>query len=298
MHPNAPESRPLPDAPAPTIAQLRREGGAALHGRVDDANREAEWLLAAALERDRAWLRAREDDPAPPVAIDRYRAWLRRRASGEPVAYLIGRREFWSLPLVVSPAVLIPRPETERLVELALEHLPTDMPIRVADLGTGSGAIALAIAQERPMVSVVATDASQGALDVARENAKRLGLETRVTFRHGDWYEAVAECPTAFHAIVSNPPYIAAGDAHLRIGDLRFEPPAALASGYDGLEAIRRIVLGAPEHLEHEGWLLIEHGHTQAAAVRMLMRDAGLDAIGSETDLAGIERVARGRRPG
>lgn len=278
-----------------TIAQLHREGTSGLAG--DDAAREAELLLAAALGKDRAWLRAHGDDVLPVETKKRYRAWLERRAAGEPVAYLLGQREFWSLPLVVTPSVLIPRADTERLVELALERLPDDRPCRVADLGTGSGAIALAIAHERPLADVTATDASADALAVARGNAERLGLGERVRFQRGDWFEALTGIDP-FDVIVSNPPYIAADDQHLREGDLRYEPAAALISGVDGLDAIRHIISNAPAHLTRDGWLLIEHGHTQAAAVRALMQASGFADVASATDLAGIERVTLARRPG
>lgn len=278
-----------------TVAQLLAEGRSTLAG--EDGRREAELLLAAALGHDRAWLRA-HDDASPAIdAAARYRDWLRRRAGGEPVAYLLGVREFWSLPLAVSSAVLIPRPETERLVELALMRLPLDRPCRVADLGTGSGAIALAIAHERHRASIVATDASADALAVARANAERLGFGERVALRAGDWSEALSgELP--FDAIVSNPPYIAVGDRHVRAGDLRFEPLPALVSGRDGLDAIRRIVADAGAHLVPDGWLLLEHGFEQGADVRALMAQAGFVDVASDYDLAGHERVTFGRRSG
>lgn len=197
--------------------------------------------------------------PAPARA--RFEALLARRQAGEPVAYLLGRQGFWSLELEVSPATLIPRPETELLVELALARLPAGQSLRVADLGTGSGAIALALARERPQAHVVATDASAEALTVARRNAARLGLG-RVEFRDGDWLVPLAQ--ERFDLIASNPPYIEQDDPHLAQGDLRFEPPAALASGADGLDAIRVIVRDAGRHLHPGGWLLLEHGWNQA----------------------------------
>lgn len=278
-----------------TVAQLLAEGRSMLAD--EDGRREAELLLAATLGHDRAWLRAHDDAPVSIRVLAGYRDWLRRRAAGEPVAYLLGEREFWSLPLTVSPAVLIPRPETERLVELALMRLPVDRPCRVADLGTGSGAIALAIAHERPRASIVATDASADALAVARANAERLGFGDRVAVRAGDWCEALSgELP--FDAIVSNPPYIAAGDRHVREGDLRFEPLRALVSGRDGLDAIRRIVADAGAYLVPDGWLLLEHGFEQGEDARALMAQAGFFEIASDYDLAGRERVTLGRRRG
>ncbi|GAP66110.1 (protein release factor)-glutamineN5-methyltransferase [Mizugakiibacter sediminis] len=221
-----------------------------------------------------------------------FAALLARRLAGEPVAYLVGRRGFWSLELEVTPATLIPRAETERLVELALARLPADAAARVADLGTGSGAIALAIARERPRARVVATDASAEALAVARRNAARLGLGN-VVFAQGDWCAALGEARD-FDLIVSNPPYIAAGDPHLGEGDLRFEPAAALASGADGLDAIRRIVRDARAHLRPGGGLLFEHGYRQGAAVRALLAAAGYREVFSARDLEGRERVSGG----
>lgn len=279
----------------PTVASLRHEARMALARLGEDAVREGDILLAAALSRDRAWLRAHEDEAIDDDLVRRYRDLLGRRASGEPIAYLLGSREFYSLPLVVSPDVLIPRADTERLVELALERLPPGRPCRVADLGTGSGAIALAIAHRRPRAEIIATDASIGALAIARANAERLALSGRVRFRLGDWYEALVD-EARFDVIVSNPPYIAKDDRHLGEGDLRFEPLSALVAGSDGLDAIRTIVAQAVPHLAVLGWLMIEHGHDQADAVCALMRGAGLVAIESETDLSGNDRVTLGRR--
>jgi release factor glutamine methyltransferase len=261
--------------------------------RLGDARLDAELLLAHALGVSRAKLYAwpeHEPDASQREAFERL---VTARERGEPIAYLIGRREFWSLDLAVSPAVLIPRPETELLVELALARLQRDADLRVADLGTGSGAIALAIARERPRARVVATDASDAALDVARGNAARLGLRN-VAFVHGDWCNALAD--EAFDVIVSNPPYIAAGDPHLETGDLRREPRAALVSGVDGLDAIRRIVPDAAMHLTADGWLLLEHGWDQAVRVRALLEANGYVDVASERDAAGHERVTLGRK--
>lgn len=256
--------------------------------------RDAEWLLAAVLERDRAWLFAHATDPVPAALASTFRDWVRRREGGEPVAYLTGRRGFWTLALQVTPATLIPRPETETLVEWALERTPPGAPRRILDLGTGSGAIALALATERPDARVVATDASAEALEVARRNAAEQRADT-VTFLHGHWYAPLSGA--CFDLIVSNPPYIAQGDPHLAAGDLRHEPVAALGSGVDGLDAIREIVAGAPAHLAPGGWLLIEHGWEQGDAVRALMRAAGLADVATHRDLEARERVTQGRGP-
>lgn len=255
---------------------------------------DAEWLLAHALDRPPGWLWAHADDAVEAPARERFEALLARRAAGEPVAYLTGTQGFWSLDLRVTPATLIPRPETERLVELSLARLPADAPCRVADLGTGSGAIALAIARERPMAAVVATDASKAALAVAVANAQRNGIDN-TWFRRGDWCEALGR--DRFDLIASNPPYIALADPHLDQGDLRHEPPDALASGDDGLDAIRRIVRDAPAHLAPAGWLLLEHGWDQGQAVRALMAAAGFVEVRTEPDLEGRDRVTLGRRP-
>lgn len=276
----------------PTIAELRRLGRQLLPG-AEGAG-EVEVLLAAASGRSRAWLRAHDDAVAEAGWLLRYRDWLERRAQGEPVAYLIGEREFWSLPLKVTAAVLIPRADTETLVEQVLQRLPLRAGARLADIGTGSGAVALAVARERPQAQVVATDASSAALAVARENAERLGL-AHVGFRLGDWYAALAG-EARFDVIASNPPYIASNDRHLGEGDLRFEPASALVSGRDGLDAIRVLVADAATHLLPGGWLLLEHGFSQAPAVRALMQAAGLVETGSARDLGGHERVSYARQ--
>ncbi len=217
-----------------------------------------------------------------------------RRLDGEPIAYLLGQREFFGLPLHVSPAVLIPRPETELLVELALARLAAGA--RVLDLGTGSGAIALAIAHSRPDVTVTALDLSSAALAVARRNARELQIDN-VSFLESSWYDALDGAPR-FDLIVSNPPYIERGDRHLSQGDLRFEPLDALTDHQDGLAALRLIVSGATPHLRAGGWLLMEHGYDQAAAVRALLAAQEMQEVQSWRDLAGIERASGGRRPG
>jgi release factor glutamine methyltransferase len=258
-----------------------------------DARVDAELLFAHALGRPRAWLYAWPEHEPLTSQCETFEQLVTARERGEPIAYLIGRREFWSLDLEVTPAVLIPRPETELLVEIALRRMPSDKEIRIADLGTGSGAIALALARERPLARVVATDASAAALDVARRNAARLGVDN-VTFAQGDWCAALAGAN--LDLIVSNPPYVASGDAHLQTGDLRHEPRAALVSGSDGLDAIRRIVVDAPAHLDAGAWLLIEHGWDQAARVRALFESHGYTDVSSILDGAGHERVTLGRK--
>jgi release factor glutamine methyltransferase len=265
----------------------------AARARIDAV--DAQWLLAHALGRSTAWLYAHADDAVDNAAAVYFETLVERRVAGEPVAYLTGRRGFWSFELQVTPDTLIPRPETELLVELALTHLPPDRVLKVADLGTGSGAIALALAHERPRAQVLATDASPAALDVARANATSLGI-ANIAFAHGDWCAALEQ--RRFDLIASNPPYIAAADPHLALGDLRREPAAALASGVDGLDAIRRIVAGTPLHLVAGGWLLLEHGMEQGDAVRGLLRDAGFVDASTDRDLEGRDRVSSGRWPG
>lgn len=255
---------------------------------------EAELLLAHALGRSRSWLFAHADDPLTDTEAAAFKALLQRRMSGVPVAYLLGSQGFWTLDLLVTPATLIPRPETELLVEQALARIPNDAAMRVSDLGTGSGAIALAIAKERPRAQVVAVDLSKDALDVARANAARNGIGN-VEFRQGSWLEPLLG--EGFDVIVSNPPYVADGDPHLAQGDLRFEPALALACGKDGLDAIRLIIGGASKALRPSGWLLFEHGFDQAAEVRSLLADAGFGEIEAVRDLEARDRVTLGRAP-
>jgi len=255
-----------------------------------EARGEVQSLLQHALEVNRAYLLAHPEHVPDAGQHAAYTKLLRRRLDGEPVAYILGEREFFGLKFRVTPATLIPRPETELLVELALAHVRPQG--RVLDLGTGSGAIALAIAHARPDAQVTAVDISVAALDVARQNAHGLG-GVNVHFLHSDWFAALdAAC---FDLIVSNPPYIAAGDPHLARGDLCFEPRTALASGTDGLDDIRRLIAGAMAHLNAGGWLLLEHGYDQAAASRSLLLSHGFDEVFSAMDLAGIERVSGGR---
>jgi release factor glutamine methyltransferase len=219
---------------------------------------------------------------------------LVRRLQGEPVAYILSYREFYGMALQVTPATLIPRPDTETLVETALAKIPEDSSADVLDLGTGSGAIALAIAQHRPLANVFALDASEAALEVARGNAESLAI-VNVNFLLSDWYGAITQ--QRFDVIASNPPYIEQDDEHLQRGDLRFEPLTALASGKDGLADIRRIVQDCLIYLKPQGWLMLEHGYKQALAVRDLLAEHGLVAIETIKDLGGNERVTIGKNP-
>lgn len=326
------------------IGELLKYGSrqleAALHLDPGTARIEVQCLLQSVLKVNRAYLLTH---PERVLDIDehaRYQALFERRLSGEPIAYLLGTREFYGLNFKVTPATLIPRPDTELLVELALQHIPRPVPaggipaasgskaartgetgeggcqagitsdldivsawpgrmasgcirgFRVLDMGTGSGAIALSIAHERPNAEVVAVDASVFALIVAAENAQRLNI-ANVRLLHSDWFAQLAG--ERFDLIVSNPPYIEADDAHLSLGDVRFEPLSALASGLDGLDDIRRISNEAKEHLTPGGWLMFEHGYDQALSVRQLLQQAGFFDVESFRDLSGIERVTIGR---
>jgi release factor glutamine methyltransferase len=253
--------------------------------------REARVLLRAALGVDEAYLAAHPERVASAAERERFLAWVARRRAGEPVAYLTGKREFFGLAFKVTPAVLIPRPETELLVEAALARLAPQAAARVLDLGTGSGCVAIAIACSRPRARVTASDSSRAALALARENAAR--HRVRVAFVASDWFEALGG--ERYDLIVSNPPYVAQGDPHLEQGDLRFEPRAALVAGRDGLECIREIVQGARAHLAPGGWLLFEHGHDQGARARALLGAAGYAQPFTLRDLARLERVSGGR---
>jgi release factor glutamine methyltransferase len=248
-------------------------------------------LLCEATGLTRVQLITQGDRPLKPDEAARLDELVARRLRGEPIAYIVGKREFFGLDFQVGPAVLIPRPDTELIVELALERLPDNTP-RLLDMGTGSGAIAVAVAHTRPDADVTALDVSPDALAVAQANAAANGA--RVRFLESSWFDALAASDT-FDVIASNPPYIAAGDEHLAQGDLRFEPVGALTDHADGLSALRIIIAGSPRHLVPGGWLLLEHGYDQAAAVRALLLDAGYTDVQSWQDLAGIERVSGGR---
>ena len=257
---------------------------------------DAELLLAHVLDVPRASVIARDERELTPEELGDFERLLARRLAGEPLAYLTGTKEFWSLELDVTPDVLVPRPETELLVEWTLSF-PRKRESRVLDVGTGSGAIALAIARELPQARVIASDISSAALAVARRNAATAGV-TNVEFVESNLFERLDprfRGDDGLDVIVSNPPYVAEGDPHL--ADLEFEPALALASGADGLDALRAIVAGAPAHLAPGGWLLVEHGATQGAAVRELFAKAGFADVETRRDLAGHERATGGRRP-
>jgi release factor glutamine methyltransferase len=274
-----------------TIGQALQEATGSLPGESPRA--EAELLLARATGRTRTWLYTHADATLDEEQSRAFHALVERRRRGEPVAQILGTQEFWSLELTVTGDTLIPRPETELLVELALRQVPIDEASRVLDLGTGTGAIALALAHERANAEVTAIDADARTLAVAKKNAARLGL-SRVRFLIGDWFSAVRD--ERFDVIVSNPPYIADDDPHLLQGDLRYEPRSALASGADGLDALRVIAAESPGHLQPRGWLLLEHGFEQGKAVRGLLMSAGFTEINTHRDLEDRERVTCGRR--
>lgn len=269
-------------------------GGAltAARGRIDRL--DARLLLEHATGCTHTDLLARPETPVMPPAWDQFLHWVERRAAGEPLAYLVGEAEFRGRVFQVSPAVLIPRPETEILVDLAVDRLRAQKTPRVLDLGTGSGIVAITLALECPQAEVVAVDLSPAAIAVARNNAGRLGA--RVDFRVGSWFAPVAG--EGFDLIVSNPPYVAEGDPHLALNGLPFEPRSALTDGVaggDGLACIREIIAGAPGHLPRGGGLLFEHGHDQGAASRNLLAAAGFQGAFTQTDLAGLDRVSGGQ---
>ena len=283
---------PSPSAPAgPSIDDLIR------HSQLPRA--EARRLLASLTGQPLTWFMAHGDDPADPDTTARFHTLAERRRAGEPLAYLLGQQEFYGRPFTVSPAVLIPRADTETLVETALEQLlllrrqRRTVPLSLLELGTGSGIIAITLALEAPDTGVHAVERSPEALAVAQQNAKALGAD-RIHWHPGSWWQALAS-PRRFDLIVSNPPYIAANDHHLQQGDLRFEPPQALAAGPDGLDDLRIIIGGAPAHLNPGGWLLLEHGYDQEAPVQTLLRDAGFADVFTRRDLAGQPRVSGGR---
>lgn len=264
-----------------TVAQALRESG------IDPS--EARILLAWASGLAPTALIAHPEACLAVAELESFRAVAKRRRVGEPIAYLVGERDFYGLTLRVTPEALIPRPETELLVDFALQRLsPAGA---VLDLGTGSGAIALALKSQRPDARVTAVEQSEAALAIARDNAARLGLEVEMLL--GSWFEPLGV--RRFEVIVSNPPYVAAGDHHLAEGDVRFEPRAALLGGADGLDAFRQIVSGAMRHLNRGGWLGVEHGAGQDAAARALLERAGLEFVESRYDLAGIARIVCGR---
>lgn len=278
-----------------TIGALLREAAQALAGLPQAAPRlEAELLLAEATGLPRERLVAWPEREIEPAVAERYRDLVSRRRRGEPIAYLRGRQSFWSLELAVSPDTLIPRPETELLVEIALERLPAERPLIVLDAGTGSGAIAAALAHERPAWTLVATEQSAGAAHVAHGNVQHCAPRNAHLVLC-DWLRAVA--PRSLDALLSNPPYVAEGDAHLSEGDLPWEPRGALVAGPDGLDAIRRLAPEGAICLRRGGLLALEHGYDQGAAVRAIFARHGYSGIETRRDLAGHERVTLGLAP-
>lgn len=292
-HSIEPLPRSMPAAhPSQTISEALHTATVML-GRASSSPRlDAELLLEYVTGLPRASFRAAPEKELPVAAGWSFQQLVKRRMQGEPVAYILGQQEFWSLLFEVTPAVLIPRPETELLVERALEHLPTDRDAHVADLGTGSGAIALAIANERPAARVIGVDRSTAALEIALRNAARLQIRN-VQFSHGDWLDPLRD--RRFDLIVSNPPYIAEDDPDLDPRVRKHEPVVALISGLTGFEALEHIVQRAPDYLKPGGYLLLEHGWKQAASVRNLLVRSGFTHVGSHADLAGHERVSEGR---
>jgi release factor glutamine methyltransferase len=279
---------------SPSIDTALREAARRLEMVSPTARLDAEILLAHASGRSRSWLLAHGRDPLSDAIAGRFEELLAERAAGKPVAYITGTREFWSREFRVTPDVLIPRPETEHLIEAVLERLDGAAPCRVADLGTGSGIIAITLALENPAWEVLAVDIDAAALAVARDNATRLGAGN-VSFLLGDWMQNIAE-EAAFDCIVSNPPYIAASDPHLREGDVRFEPPHALVAAEDGLRALRCIADQAWKRLHPGGWLVLEHGFDQGPEMESMLQKRGYANITQIRDLAGHVRVTLARR--
>ncbi len=276
------------------VKQAIQTAACQLQPHVDAARLEAEILLAHLLGKSRSWLIAWSDTCLDDLQLQRYTDLVNKRIQGTPIAHLTAEREFWSLPLRITADTLIPRADTELLVETCLNLFPAGRSITVADLGTGSGAIALAIATERPAWSILATDRSRRALDIAIHNAAALHIDN-VQLLQGDWFDALP-ANTRVEILLSNPPYIPHDDPHLQQGDLRFEPRAALASGADGLDAIRLIISQASAYLKPGGYLLLEHGYDQGSAVRRLMHQSALGEINTLNDLAGHERVTMARK--
>ena len=256
-----------------------------------EASLEANLILQYLLKKNRAWLISHDRDVLTDDQQQDFYALLQRRLVGEPIAYILGLREFYGLPLKVTQATLIPRPDTETLVEAAFQKNSVNVAWDILDLGTGTGAVALAIAKHRPTCNLIGVDASVEALAVAIENAQRLDLKN-VRFIESNWFSDLAA--ERFNLIVSNPPYIAEGDCHLTQGDLRFEPRSALVSGVDGLDDIRRIIQDAPNYLKPNGWLMLEHGYDQAQSVASLLKEHGFSQIDHTQDLAGTLRVTFG----
>lgn len=274
-----------------TIKQALETGCAQLSSE-ESAGLDTEILLALALNKDRTFLYTWPDHTLSADQYSHFLACVERRRQGQPIAYITGSREFWGLELTVTPATLIPRPETEHLVDIALRTLPEAIEQRVLELGTGSGAIALALAKERPRWHIIATDVSDDALEIARKNAATLAIQN-VKFISSHWYQKLEN--SKFNLIISNPPYVASHDPHLQRGDLRFEPKLALSAGKDGLDAMREIVAGAPQHLNAGGWLMLEHGFDQREAVCLLMESQHFSKIQCFQDYGARERATIGQ---
>lgn len=270
-----------------------RQAGQRLDAAGSESPRlDAQILLGHILQQPRSYLIAHADQILSPDQLQQAETLLCQRLEGRPIAHLIGRREFWSRELEVSPDTLIPRPDTEITLELALEKIPTDIRWSLLDLGTGTGALALMLALERPACQVTATEISAKALAVAERNRQRLGVET-IRFLQGDWFALLTD--QRFHLIVSNPPYIPDQDPHLERGDVRFEPRQALAAGPAGLDDLKRLIKQAPAHLHVDGWLVLEHGFDQAEIVGNLLKSHGFENVDSRTDLAGHPRASAGQ---
>jgi release factor glutamine methyltransferase len=275
-----------------TISRYLEDGAAILRVVSDSARLEAELLMGLVLKKPRAFLHARPEHCLSEPEAECYETLLRRRFAGEPIAYMTGIREFWSMPLKVTPDVLIPRPETELLVEKALLRLPGDEDVRVLDLGSGSGAVSLALAKERPRASVIGVDISRAALEVARANARLQKLDN-VEFRESDWFDAVRG--EKFHIVLGNPPYVAEDDSHLARGDALFEPRLALDGGAGGMECFRAIIDRAHNYIVRQGWLLLEHGPDQHMPLRRLLEAQHYHEITIHKDAAGHDRVTECR---
>ena len=279
-----------------TVSTLLATARERLAGASESPGLDAELLLVRVLKSDRTSLYANPEQLVSPDAVHQYLGMVDSRREGQPVAQLVGSRAFWTFDLEVTSDTLVPRPETELLVERSLVRMRDQDNPRVLDLGTGSGAVAMAMASERGDAVVTATDVNPQAIDVARRNAAREGLD-RIRFETGDWYEALEE-PEQFHLVVSNPPYVSESEIEQAGPELRFEPRAALVAGADGLEDIQRVVADAPNYLLPGGWLILEHGTSQGESVRQLLTVAGFNVIMTSRDLAGHERVTEGRFPG
>ncbi len=277
-----------------TIDEAIRHAAAIL-GQTDhhSARLEAELLLASVLEKDRTWLRTWPDNILSPDQHQAFETQICRRQNGEPIAYILGQRNFWTLTLTVTVDTLIPRPETELLVEQALTRVPEQANWTILDLGTGSGAIALAIAKERPRCTLIATDRSLAALHVAQQNA-RANTVSNIHFLASNWLMGFARDFRA-QMILSNPPYIKAHDPHLSAGDLRFEPPGALAAGNEGLDDLRHILITAKAHLKPGGWLLLEHGYQQQPGLSNLLAQQGYQSVQCHRDYADQPRLSLGQ---